>query len=1406
MAKTTVNSQDIRDANVTLPDLGALTTKGDLLGFAATHVRIPVGANGLVLTADSSNANGVAWAATSGTGTVTSVAGGVGITNSPEPITATGTVDLDINSLTSGSAFATGDLLAFVDVSVGTTPASQRKLTIGDLQTFLGGAFQPLDTGLTNLAALTPAGFAVTNGSDVWASRTLVAPAAGITISNTTGGGNPAWGLANDLAALEGLTGTGLSQRLGVDNWALITPVRGNLIVGNATPLYAPLTIGAPARYLRSDGTDPSWQQIAYADIAGTPATLPPSAHNFLDSTVHNNTLTGLPVRGDIMIGNATPAWSKLAISTSIVGSLLTSDTVDPSWAIDLTWSSQILRAGVQAATNSPGGDLRLFKNSTTNVTLIGVGDRPTINIYRAGTSLAAPTSFSAGTGTSAGALNFGGHDGNALYAIGAAIRAVSTEAWSGTAHGMRLTLGVVAVTTTTLIEALSIESTHIGIPDGKELRLFEPSGSGVNYSALKAQAQAANLTYTLPATLLAGGVLTTDGAGVLTWNAPGAPGLHNFLDSTVHNNTVTGVPARGDLIVGNATPAWAKFIIGANATYLRSNGTDPQWVLGTANDDFTQYVAIAGRTTTLNNFLISQTGAAGGTLTGSAVSGAPIRVFANSGASSGQLILNPTATGLPAGLGVGGVAIPLSGLSFGGTTFFSALNAGFGLTWVANVDDSGGGTNLCWFNPIIESGPVNNSRTFGKATGLTFEPTFRLNATTNQSFTLAESSAVRHTLALTRASTTGLVQLSVMTDVFSRPDVGAGCTITTRRGLDYREALTTPSGVQTSIVVDVVDTNATVTNIVVRSLLSAAGAGGIKRNLLFSGDAVSVMVGGLRIGDTTAPTQKLEVLGHVLLDNSGTASEVRFREPSGSGANYTAFKAQAQAADLTYTLPAAIVTNGVLTTSAGGTLTWAATAPATPHNLLSATHGDTNAAATPAGGDMIWFNNGSSLWDVLPNSGVQGDVLLITGAAVPGFTTLTGDGFSVTGAGVVSIAGYTKLAGRTTTTNDTLLSTSGTQGGKLTGSSVAGAPLILNATSDSVLFPIQLGSTALSVPAALRGVLQFGGAALNFSTASTFAAYIVGRVNNTAQTWTIDATPTGANLFFFGPIITNTPTDTTLGGGAWNGLLYQPDFRMTSAAAASVLTVTAARALNNQLTLSRSATFGSVVVTDSFSVRDAPTIGTNCTITTRTGLLMAAPGGAGAQTNVYGVDFADQTGGTVAAVIRSSLTDAAAKFFLKDEGGAQSAFAGKFTRYNNVATEGVGMPSIVKAVDLTAQAAAATTAALWTPAAAGFYRISFAITLTRAATISSIVGAGVNVNYTTGDGATASVQNVPMWIKTSTTATVDIGDASNTIGTTLIGSVVIYSSTTAVTYDIGYTSVGGTTMQYAARIRVEAL
>ena len=76
------------------------------------------------------------------------------------------------------------------------------------------GAFQPRDTDLDALAALAANGIIVRTGNGTAAVRTLTGPAAGLTITNGDGvSGNPTIALANDLAALEGLSTTGLIAR-----------------------------------------------------------------------------------------------------------------------------------------------------------------------------------------------------------------------------------------------------------------------------------------------------------------------------------------------------------------------------------------------------------------------------------------------------------------------------------------------------------------------------------------------------------------------------------------------------------------------------------------------------------------------------------------------------------------------------------------------------------------------------------------------------------------------------------------------------------------------------------------------------------------------------------------------------------------------------------------------------------------------------------------------------------------------------------------------------------------------------------------------------------------------------------------------------------------------------------------
>jgi len=58
---------DYTQAGTTLP----LTTKGDLFGYSTTNARVPIGTNGQVLTADSTEALGLKWASAAGGGSLT---------------------------------------------------------------------------------------------------------------------------------------------------------------------------------------------------------------------------------------------------------------------------------------------------------------------------------------------------------------------------------------------------------------------------------------------------------------------------------------------------------------------------------------------------------------------------------------------------------------------------------------------------------------------------------------------------------------------------------------------------------------------------------------------------------------------------------------------------------------------------------------------------------------------------------------------------------------------------------------------------------------------------------------------------------------------------------------------------------------------------------------------------------------------------------------------------------------------------------------------------------------------------------------------------------------------------------------------------------------------------------------
>lgn len=192
----------------------------------------------------------------------------------------------------------------------------------------------------------------------------------------------------------------------------------------------------------------------------------------------------------------------------------------------------------------------------------------------------------------------------------------------------------------------------------------------------------------------------------------------------------------------------------------------------------------------------------------------------------------------------------------------------------------------------------------------------------------------------------------------------------------------------------------------------------------------------------TAAPSQKLEVIdGNILISNTGTAGQLRFQEPSGSGSSYTAFKAQAQSASVTYTLPAADGSSGqFLSTNGSGTLSWAAAS--------------TN-----------YINNGTSVQSS-SNFNISGNGTIGGTADV---NTLVVDA-NASVAGTTSMAGAVSMPITTTTSNLTLSSSHHT--------------VIITGSSPTITFPAASGATGR-----IYVIVNQTGAARNTSTYKNFSA-----------------------------------------------------------------------------------------------------------------------------------------------------------------------------------------------------------------------------------------------------------------------------------------------------------------------------
>ena len=136
-----------------------------------------------------------------------------------------------------------------------------------------------------------------------------------------------------------------------------------------ASPTFAGMTLTAFSGYVKATAGVLSAGAIVVGDLP---------AHDILSAS-HGDTLADTVVRGDVLYGNATPKWARLAFPASPTGKLI------QATATDVGWSTYPLTIGAASSINQ---DVSTIGSPThANLTLSGAGAAHSIEIGDASSS-----------------------------------------------------------------------------------------------------------------------------------------------------------------------------------------------------------------------------------------------------------------------------------------------------------------------------------------------------------------------------------------------------------------------------------------------------------------------------------------------------------------------------------------------------------------------------------------------------------------------------------------------------------------------------------------------------------------------------------------------------------------------------------------------------------------------------------------------------------------------------------------------------------------------------------------------------------------------------------------------------------------------------------------------------------
>lgn len=222
--------------------------------------------------------------------------------------------------------------------------------------------------------------------------------------------------------------------------------------------------------------------------------------HTLLSAT-HTDTLAGTVARGDVIVGNSTPAWTRLPLSVT-PGAVLRSDGTDALWSTDgsgltalnasnlSTGTVPVTRGGTGLTSAAAAGQLPIGNGTGyTLATLTGTANQVVVTNGAGSITLATPQAIGTASTPQFGRLGIGvGADATALlYVSGGTVRyGVTDEGNSGAAKTINLSTNPVHKLTLTADTTLTLTNPQAGTTYILDLRQDGTGGWAVTWPTIR--------------------------------------------------------------------------------------------------------------------------------------------------------------------------------------------------------------------------------------------------------------------------------------------------------------------------------------------------------------------------------------------------------------------------------------------------------------------------------------------------------------------------------------------------------------------------------------------------------------------------------------------------------------------------------------------------------------------------------------------------------------------------------------------------------------------------------------------------------------------------------------------------------------------------------------------------------